>query len=102
MDLKPGSRWKSAACSTEVVVVRPPSGPAALECGGHPMLAQGVERPADLAPHAAFAAGSGVGKRYLDEATGLEALCSKSGEGSLSVGGRLLQPKEAKKLPSSD
>ena len=24
MELKPGSRWKSAVCDTEVVVVRPP------------------------------------------------------------------------------
>ena len=79
MDLKPGSRWKSAVCSTEAVVVRPPSGATVLECGGHPMLAQGAERPADLAPKAGFAAGSGVGKRYLDEDTGLERVARELG-----------------------
>ena len=31
MDLKPGSRWKSAVCDTEVVVVRPPKAETSLE-----------------------------------------------------------------------
>jgi hypothetical protein len=39
MDLKPGSRWKSAPCTSEVVVVRSPKTPVTLECGGHPMVA---------------------------------------------------------------
>jgi hypothetical protein len=39
MDLKPGSRWKSAPCKSEVVVVRSPKTPVTLECGGHPMVA---------------------------------------------------------------
>src|SRR5437870_4779176 len=43
MNLKPGSRWKSAVCATEVVVVRPPSGDVSLECGRAPMLAAAAE-----------------------------------------------------------
>ena len=31
MDLKPGSRWKSAVCDTEVVVVRAVKEPAQLD-----------------------------------------------------------------------
>jgi len=102
MDLKPGSRWKSAVCATEVVVVRPPGAAVTLECGGAPMLAATAERPAGGAVDPAHAGGSLMGKRYADPETGLEALCAKPGEGSLSIDGRPLAAKDAKKLPSSD
>jgi hypothetical protein len=102
MDLKPGSRWKSAVCDTEVVIVRPPSAAGSLECGGQPMVAHSAERPAGLALSPDHAAGSQLGKRYVDVDTGLEALCSKPGAGSLSLDGRTLTMKEAKKLPASD
>ncbi|HEX7761013.1 MAG TPA: hypothetical protein VF459_16015 [Caulobacteraceae bacterium] len=102
MDLKPGSRWKSAVSSAEVVVVRPPSAPVVLECGGVAMLAPTAERPAGLAIDPAHAGASLMGKRYVDADTGLEALCAKPGEGALSVNGRPLTVRDAKKLPSSD
>jgi hypothetical protein len=102
MELKPGSRWRSAVCDAEVVVVRPPSAAATLECGGQAMLPHGTQRPAGAAPSADHAAGSLLGKRYVDADTGFEALCSKPGQGSLSLSGRTLTVKEAKKLPSSD
>lgn len=102
MNLTPGSRWKSAVCDTEAVVVRPPSAPTVLECGGQPMVAFNAAKPEALAVDPAHAAGSLLGKRYLDEETGMEALCSKSGAGALSADGRPLTIKEAKKLPSSD
>jgi hypothetical protein len=103
MELKPGSRWKSAVCTAEVVVVRAPAAPASLECGGAPMIAASAERPVagvEIAP--AHAAGSLLGKRYADAESGLEALCAKPGAGSLSVDGRPMAVKDAKKLPSSD
>ena len=59
-----------------------------------------LEMAAEAAPD--HASGSQLGKRYVDAETGLEALCSKSGAGSLSIDGRPLTLKEAKKLPSSD
>jgi len=102
MDLKPGSRWKSAVCDGEVVVVKAPSEALALECGGHAMVAFGAERPAGLSPAAERAEGILTGKRYTDEASGIEVLCSKAGKGSLSLGGRPLSVKAAKALPSSD
>ena len=102
MDLKPGSRWKSAVCDTELVVVRPPKAPVILECGGHPVIPHGEARPEGLTLSAAHAAGSAAGKRFADEETGLEVLCSKAGAGSLSVDGRPIVAKEAKKLPASD
>ena len=102
MDLKPGSRWKSAVCDAEVVVVRPPSAAAVLACGGQPMAPHAAERPAGLALSPDHSAGSVLGKRYVDAESGLEALCTKAGAGSLSLDGRPLVVKEAKKLPASD
>jgi len=102
MELRPGSRWRSSVCSAEVVVVRSPKVAAVLECGGHPMTAHGAERPGNLEPAPDRRLGVQVGKRYSDDETGLEALCNKAGEGSLSIDGRPLKIKEAKPLPSSD
>lgn len=102
MELKPGSRWKSAVCDTEVVVVRATAGDIALECGGHPMVAHADAKPAGLSVSAEHAGGTGPGKRFADDVTGLEVLCTKGGKGSLSIGGRAIGAKEAKKLPASD
>jgi hypothetical protein len=43
-----------------------------------------------------------IGKRFRDETSGLEVLCTKAGVGSLSIGGVPVPMKEAKPLPSSD
>jgi hypothetical protein len=102
MELKPGSRWKSAVCDAEVVVVRATKDPVVLECGGHPMGAMGAGRPEGLQMAADRADGIQVGKRYFDEETGTEVLCSKAGAGSLSMNGRPLQLRAAKQLPASD
>jgi hypothetical protein len=96
--MKPGKKLKSAACDTEVMVVR--GADVVLECGGVPM---GDERPAEKAAlNPAFAEGTKIGKRYTDAAGGIELLCTKAGQGSLSIAGVALQPKDAKPLPSSD
>jgi len=46
--------------------------------------------------------GTLVGKRYTDEAESMEFLCTRGGDGSVSVNGTPLDVKAAKKLPSSD
>jgi hypothetical protein len=102
MELKPGSRWKSAVCDAEFVVVRPPSSGGLLECGGHALSPHGAERPVGAALSPDHAAGSVLGKRYNDVESGLTVLCSKPGAGSLSLDGRPLVLQEAKKLPASD
>ena len=102
MELKPGSRWKSAVCDTEVVVVRATANPIALECGGHPMVAHAEAKPAGLTMAEERSGGTQPGKRFADDVTGLEVLCTKGGKGSLSLGGRAIGAKEAKKLPASD
>ena len=54
-ELKPGSRWQSVVCDTQVIVVRPPTTGVVLQCGGHPMVPVGVEVPAGLTLDPAFA-----------------------------------------------
>ncbi len=102
MDLKPGSRWRSSVCDTEVVIVKPPKTEVSLECGGHSMVAMATPKPEGLSLSPDHSAGSQVGKRYADDETGVEILCSKAGAGSLSLDGRGVPLKDTKKLPSSD
>jgi hypothetical protein len=59
----------------------------------------GAPRSGELDP--AFADGSVMGKRYVDE-TGAEVLVTKAGAGTLAVGETALSLKEAKPLPASD
>lgn len=99
--LGPGTRLRSAVCSTEVVVVKPPSDPAAeLTCGGEPMLPADGTSAGGPAP--APGEGTQLGKRYEDPDTGLEVLCSKAGPGTLALGSRPLVLKGTKPLPASD
>ncbi|WP_375398844.1 hypothetical protein [uncultured Sphingomonas sp.] len=97
--MKPGTKLKSAVCDTEVMVIRaPPTGDVA--CGGAPMAEQRPGEPGAIDP--AFAQGTKVGKRYQDADATVELLCIKGGQGSLSMAGVMLHPKDAKPLPASD
>jgi hypothetical protein len=100
-DLKPGSRWVSAVDDTEVIVVKAGDAGLSLECGGHPMMAAGSEKPGGLTMDPERSGGTAIGKRF-EHASGLEVLCTKAGQGTLSVDGSLLPLKESKPLPSSD
>jgi hypothetical protein len=102
LELRPGSRLRSAVDATEVVVVKPPAGPVDLRCGGHPMVPLGSEGGAGAKPSPDHAGGTLLGKRYVDADQTLEVLCTKPGDGSLSVGDEPLEIKEAKPLPASD
>jgi hypothetical protein len=102
MQLKPGSRWKSAVDSSEVVVVRPPQGEVSLECGGHPMVPLGEAAPEGLTISPDFSGGTQVGKRYVEAESGIELLGSKAGTSSLAIDGRPVSLKDAKPLPASD
>ena len=100
MELKAGTRLKSAVSEAEVVVIKAAPGDVDLRCGGVAMLeASGETTPS---PGGSAPVGSvELGKRYVDDDT-LEVLCSKGGAGELSVGDRPLVLKSAKPLPSSD
>lgn len=102
MALKAGASFRSAVCDTQVMVIRAPPGPFDLRCGGAPMLAAGeAPRPA-VALDPAFAAGTLIGKRYVNADESVELLCTKGGKGSLVLNGTATQTKQAKQLPSSD
>ena len=101
IQLKAGARLRSATDACEVVVVRAPAEPVDLRCGGHPFLPIDAE-PTHLSVEAGFDGGTQLGKRYSDDELGLELLCTKAGEGSISVGETILAVKGAKPLPASD
>jgi hypothetical protein len=96
--MKPGTRLKSAADDTEVMVIR--SGGGTIQCGGAPMGESKPDQPAALNPD--FADGTLMGKRYVDADGQYELLCVKPGKGSLAVDGVKLVTKDAKPLPASD
>ena len=98
MHTKPGLRLRGTTCTTEVVVVRPTAAPVELTCCGASLTADEVDVTADpSAPTGVL-----LGKRYADETTGLELLCTKAGAGELAVDGRPLSLKGPKPLPASD
>lgn len=98
-DIAVGKRLRSTVCDTEIIVIREPDRQVELRCGGHPMTQDDV-RAASLS--AGAEGGTLLGKRYVDELTGLEVLCARAGAGSLAVDGRALTIKAPKALPASD
>ena len=99
MSLSPGKRLRSAASTCEVVVVKAPATGDALICAGSVMTSESVTPSPAVADGAPVIA---LGKRYTDEASGLEVLCVKPGPGPLAIGGAELTMKSAKPLPASD
>jgi hypothetical protein len=95
--MKPGTKLKSAACDTEVMVIKSKGG--RIECGGAPM-AEGKPERGELSPE--HSGGTLMGKRYVDADGGTELLVTKPGKGSLAVDGTALSMKNAKPLPASD
>ncbi len=103
MPLLPGARLKSRVCSTEVIVIRSPEGAdATVSCGGAEMAPIDGATPDGGVIDPSLSGGTLLGKRYVDESSGTELLCTKAGEGTLSVNGRTMTVKEAKILPPSD
>jgi len=98
--LKPGSRFTSSVCTTQVIVVKG-AGEVDLRCGGAPMLAVGAQGDGGL-PTEGASGGTLMGKRYVDPDETVEVLCTKPGDGSLGISDALLDLKEAKPLPASD
>lgn len=101
MKLAAGTKLASAVCNAQGIIIRPPSEQGVITCGGEAVTAPGagagVTQLADADPAPAL-----IGKRYVDEATGLEVLCTKGGKGAFAFEGRPLTLKEAKPLPASD
>jgi hypothetical protein len=102
VDFKVGARWKSAVDDTQVITVRAPSGDVEVTCGGHPLIPMEAEAEPGLALQPGHDGGTLLGKRYADDESGIELLCTKGGAGALFLNGEPLGLKEAKPLPSSD
>lgn len=100
VELKPGARYQSTVCTTEVIVVKG-GGEADLTCGGAPMVASGTGEIAGE-PAADAAEGTLLGKRYSDDDDTIELLATKAGDGSLAANGAPLSVAQAKTLPASD
>jgi hypothetical protein len=99
MELRPGLKLYSVVSDAEFVVVKAPSTEVELSCGGRPLR---DEPPATRDEPTDGGEGAQLGKRYADDELGLELLCSKAGDGALTIDGRPLPMKGAKPLPSSD
>lgn len=102
MRLTAGARLRSVVCDAEVIVVKAPDADVVLECGGQAMLTPTDGPPPGMALDPGRAGGTQLGKRYRDEALGLEVLCTKGGRGELTVDGRALPLASPKPLPASD
>lgn len=98
--VKSGTRLQSQVDDTQVIVVKAADSLDDLRCGGAAMVPLDAEK-AGGEVNPAFADGTVMGKRYVDDA-GAEVLVTKAGSGSLSVGDTPLTRKEAKPLPASD
>ncbi len=100
VELKPGARFQSTVCTTQVIVVKG-DGDVELTCGGAAMVAVGtVEISGE--PTAGAAEGTLIGKRYTNAEATIELLATKGGAGSIAVAGTALSVAEAKTLPASD
>lgn len=95
MSLTAGARLKTSTSALEVVVVTAPAADAQLFAAGEPMSTDATPGPAGEAAYA-------IGKRYVEEASGIEVLIVKPGPGPLTIDGNELVLKEAKPLPASD
>jgi hypothetical protein len=101
--MKPGQQLVSAVCTTKVVIVRVPQPDIVLACGGQPMREPGSTPAGTTATDdPELCQGTALGKRYIDETTGLEVLCVSPGDGSLTCNGVPMVIQGAKPLPSSD
>jgi hypothetical protein len=98
--MRPGARYRSQVCTTEVIVVR--AAEVVVSCGGHPMVDAGSAATERLELDPELAAGTQLGKRYTDPDGALEILVTRPGAGTLSIGREPLTVRAAKALPSSD
>jgi hypothetical protein len=98
-----GTTLASTADPTTVIVIRWGAEDLDVTCGGAPMVdARGPEAGTTNEADPAQQEGTQLGKRYADEALGVELLVTKPGQGTLAVGGAVLPLKDAKPLPASD
>jgi hypothetical protein len=96
--VKVGLRLRAQNSPCEVMVVKGSDADGVLACGG---LAMSADAPAGDA-EAPAGPPIKLGKRYSDEGSGIEVLCTKQGIGPLTFADRELTLLSAKPLPASD
>jgi hypothetical protein len=101
--VKLGTRLRSVACHTEVIVTKGSPAQGALSCSGQPMV------PSEEADTASAARSGDIaldrtllGKRYRTADGSIEVLCVHQGQGALTLGGMPLELVKPKLLPASD
>ena len=102
MEFRVGARFKSAVCTTEVLILKSPKDGPSLTCGGVEMIPISQEPPLGVFLADDARGGTLLGKRYVSDDGEFEVLCNKPGEGSLALAGTTLTLKSAKPLPPSD
>ncbi|KOV68047.1 hypothetical protein ADL01_23980 [Streptomyces sp. NRRL WC-3618] len=99
MSLQVGTRLRGQNSTCEVIVVKSSDTPAVLMCAGAEMR---PTAPDPTAPQVSDGPPIHLGKRYTDDDSGIEVLCTKAGIGPLTFGNSQLTQKAAKALPASD
>jgi hypothetical protein len=63
-----------------------------------------IDAPPDgaLTIQPGYDTGTLLGKRYGADESGVQLLCTRAGDGAISIGEEVLAPKGSKTLPSSD
>ena len=102
MKLEAGARLQSSVCTTQLIVVRAPDDDLDICCGGQPLLPIDADDSSSAPIDPLLSDGTLIGKRYVDDEAGIELLCTKAGDGSLTIGSVRMPLKDSKPLPSSD
>jgi len=97
--LKVGNRLRAQNSACEVIVVKGSDSDSALLCAGVEML---PSAPAAGAEQVSDGPKVELGKRYTDDESDIEVLCTKAGLGPLTFADHELTIKAAKSLPASD
>jgi hypothetical protein len=101
LDIVVGSRWRSVVCDTQIIVVKG-AGWLDLHCGGHPFVSVSDADVARARIDPELTGGTLLGKRYADSGNTIEVLCTKAGDGTITLHGEPLLLVGARALPSSD
>ncbi|MET9090140.1 hypothetical protein ABZX77_51260 [Streptomyces sp. NPDC004237] len=99
VSLQVGNRLRGQNSTCEVIVVKGSDSPTVLMCAGAEMSAT---VPVPATPQSSEGPPIQLGKRYTDDNSGIEVLCTKAGIGPLTFDDRELTQKAAKALPASD
>lgn len=103
MKLKVGQSLASVTDTTTVVVIRVPNEDVELTCGKVAMVDPKSDAAKERQPlESADPEGTQLGKRYVDDDSSIELLCTKAGPARLELNGKQLSIKTAKPLPASD